>query len=83
MKNVLKRSHQGKHMQTPLQLRKLLARPSSNYFLLGGAWATASIACLCPACLAGPAILFGRGIYEEFKSPTKAQKLIMLTSGPP
>lgn len=58
-------------MGMPSRLRNIMSRPGANYFFLGGVWGIAAIPCLCPACLAGPAAVIGRGAYEIFRPGPK------------
>lgn len=46
-------------------MKAFFAARSAIYFLIAGTWGAAAIPCLCPACLAGPAAFFGRGIAEH------------------
>ena len=45
--------------------KRLSSIRGANYFFLGGIWGLAAIPCLCPACLAGPAAVIGRGVIEK------------------
>ncbi len=47
------------------KIRSFFAKPGGNFLFLGAIWGVAAIPCLCPACVAGPAVVIGRGIIEK------------------